>query len=131
MNKFLSKVNKTETCWLWTGATRKVGYGVLKRNGKCLSAHRYSYELFKGKIPEGLDVCHTCDIRLCVNPDHLWVGTRKENMMDASKKGRVTSKNKKYNSKKERVNAGWARYYKKHGKELNERRKIKRSLLKV
>ncbi len=126
MDKFLKKINKTKTCWLWTAAKRSSGYGMMRVGKKFISSHRYSYQLFIGKIKKGMDVCHTCDIRLCVNPDHLWLGTRKENMQDALKKGRLVFPKKIYNSAKEQKKACWDRYYKKHKKDISIRRKEKR-----
>jgi hypothetical protein len=82
-----AKVDKSGECWLWTGATA-MGYGHLQRNGKAVKVHRLSYELEYGEIPEGMDVCHTCDNPLCVRPTHLWLGTHKENMHDRDRKGR-------------------------------------------
>lgn len=89
--KFLSKVNKTDTCWLWTGATFWKGYGQLRLLGKLVYAHRISWELYKGPIPEGSCVLHKCDITLCVNPEHLFLGSRLDNMLDRSLKGRNRS----------------------------------------
>lgn len=76
-------------CWLWLGGTQSQGYGMLgPRNAKVL-ASRYAYEKYRGPIPPKLQVLHKCDTPLCVNPDHLFVGTRRDNMQDASRKGRM------------------------------------------
>lgn len=97
--RFLLNVNKTESCWLWTGATVN-GYGVLRRDYKNRPAHRLSWEIHFGTIPDGLFVLHDCDknyqpgdktYRKCVNPAHLWLGTHQQNMDDmvAKKRQRV------------------------------------------
>jgi HNH endonuclease len=75
-------------CWLWTKGLAKAGYGLLQRGDYTGTSHRFSYLTFKGPIPEGMFVCHTCDVRSCVNPDHLWLGTAKDNSQDCSRKGR-------------------------------------------
>lgn len=75
-------------CWLWEGALAGK-YGVIVQDGKNLSAHRYSWELHNGDIPNGLWVLHKCDTPSCVNPDHLFLGTAKDNMQDALRKGRL------------------------------------------
>lgn len=81
-------MEKTNTCWIWKGAQRNT-YGAFKFGDKVIDTHRVSYLLFKGDIPEGMQVCHSCDVRLCVNPDHLWLGTQSDNMQDCSNKGRL------------------------------------------
>lgn len=84
------KVNKTDTCWLWTAAKFDNGYGAFKETPtKQVRAHRWSYEHFVGPIPDGLILMHTCDVPACVNPDHLQPGTQAENQQDMVRKGRL------------------------------------------
>ena len=91
-------VLKSEDCWLWTGPTSgKPGdrYGDISaggREGGHLKAHRVSWELANGPIPPGMFVCHRCDVKLCVNPAHLFIGTNSENIRDAVSKGIMTRK---------------------------------------
>jgi hypothetical protein len=89
--RFWRNVEKTDGCWWWGGSKRRGDYGVIGRNdgsGKNVMAHRFSYELHKGAIPDGMIVMHSCDNPACVNPDHLSVGTHKDNTRDMIDKGR-------------------------------------------
>jgi len=81
---FWSKVDKQNDCWLWTGGISKSGYGNYRNNG----AHRYSYQITFGDIPKGMVVMHKCDVKICVNPDHLSIGTHKDNSKDMVTKNR-------------------------------------------
>lgn len=95
INRFESKINKTNTCWLWTGGLTE-GYGRFRFNGFMLGAHRFSWRLYRGPIPKDLFVLHSCDVRSCVNPEHLFLGTHTDNVLDAIKKRHY------YGGKKER-----------------------------
>lgn len=80
---------KTEDgCWEWQGETSSSGYGQIKAFGRMVSCHRLSYELYNGPVPEGMEIAHHCDNRICVNPDHLEAMTHKANMDDMIEKGR-------------------------------------------
>ena len=98
MKRFWDKVNKDAPngCWEWTGYIRKDGYAKIDVGGKCIPAHRYSWVLANGEIPfhdsyHGMCVLHKCDNRKCVNPDHLTLGTQRDNNNDRDKKGRQAS----------------------------------------
>lgn len=79
-------------CWLWNGWVRSDGYGEVSTKAFDGFAHRASFTMFYGKIPAGLHICHKCDVKLCVNPRHLFVGTQADNMHDMDSKGRRKSK---------------------------------------
>jgi hypothetical protein len=82
-------VDKTDSCWNWRGATSgSLGYGVFYMDKKNTYSHRISYELLVGKIPDELCVLHKCDNPKCVNPEHLFLGTRSDNNKDRARKGR-------------------------------------------
>lgn len=82
-------------CWLWTGGTNPAGYGTLSVAGRQVLAHRAAYESWVGPIPMGLCVLHTCDVRNCIRPDHLFLGTKADNNLDMLAKGRLRFKRHK------------------------------------
>lgn len=79
---------KKDGCWDWS-ATKSSGYGVMMFDGKPMKAHRISWELYYGKIPEKMFILHKCDVRECSNPEHLFLGDNKINMQDMAQKGRA------------------------------------------
>ncbi len=94
MEKFWEKVEKAtdDLCWLWMGAKTGNGYGAIKVDQITHLAHRFSWELHFGTIPNGKLIRHKCDVRNCVNPNHLEIGTQKDNVMDMIVRGRYVGK---------------------------------------
>lgn len=90
--RFWAKVDKSDACWVWRGAQNGRGYGAVGVNGRMQGAHRIAYTLTYGPIPAGLLVCHRCDNPPCVRPEHLFIGTYKDNTQDAWLKGRPLGK---------------------------------------
>jgi hypothetical protein len=101
--RFERSVAKTEACWLWTGTVRSDGYGVMSvggRGGRIVAAHRLAYEHYVRAIPSlaehhGFCVCHICDVRACVNPEHLFIAPQRVNLLDAQMKGRLRGRRAK------------------------------------
>ena len=85
-------------CWLWNGGPSG-GYGKVTVEQRRIGAHRAAYEAFREPIPAGMEVCHRCDTPPCVNPDHLFLGTRRQNMEDMMKKGRGANQRGRHSSR--------------------------------
>jgi len=107
-NRFWPKVRKGDECWEWIGARGARGYGKMTagpRGSGHVRAHRVSWELAFGPVPDGLWVLHTCDNPPCVRPDHLWLGTRLDNMRDCARKGRIDTRAARAERARRRVRA--------------------------
>jgi hypothetical protein len=92
--RFWAKVDRGDSCWLWTGVRDHNGYGQIVQDGKLRQAHRVAWELANGPIEDGLYVCHQCDVKACVRADHLFLGTQSDNMRDYADKRRSISKSR-------------------------------------
>jgi len=88
LDRFERKFCKSDGCWLWTGCVHGKGYGHFKIGKKVEKAHRVSWMLYRGNIPQGYHVLHICDTPPCVNPDHLYLGTNADNVKDRVQKNR-------------------------------------------
>lgn len=94
-NKYINRFHQRYTindklCWIWNSVKSQCGYGQISVEGKAVRAHRFSYLIYHDKIPKGKFVLHVCDTPLCVNPNHLFLGTQKDNVQDCISKGRFT-----------------------------------------
>lgn len=89
--RFFSKIDKTAKCWLWTSCIDPKGYGQFTVANHTRRAHRISWELHYGAIPPSYCILHACDVRHCVNPAHLFLGTPRDNMQDCKAKGRLAT----------------------------------------
>lgn len=95
-DKYLERVlcDVSTRYWIWQRYCQPIGYGMTKYKGKMVLVHRLFYTLFVGPIPDGLKVCHTCDVPSCCNPEHLFLGTQKDNVTDMLLKGRNSFRSK-------------------------------------
>ena len=126
INRILEKIEIiTESgCWVFMGNLSNKGYGVIGNDAgeekKLYSTHRKTFEYFIGEIPKGISVCHRCDVTSCCNPNHLFLGTHKQNMEDRKRKGRCAIADKNARSKITHKQAEMIIEYKKQGKNLKE-----------
>ncbi len=97
-----AKIRKTKSCWLWNGTISSNGYGKIRVNGKWQRAHRVIYEMLCGPIDKYLCACHKCDNKRCVNPSHIFIGTKQDNAIDSVSKGRWGDR-RQYGSKNGRA----------------------------
>ena len=112
MERFWKKVQKTDTCWLWTAGSRGNGYGCIKYKGKVHDAHRFVWFLTHGSFSKKW-ILHKCNNRKCVNPEHLYEGTPKQNFDDMERAGTRFVQKSKYASPADRRRKTWMRWYEK------------------
>lgn len=94
-------ISDSNSCWLWTGHVDHKGYGRVQIDGRSERAHRLAFILQQSEIPRSMLVCHTCDNRLCCNPEHLWLGKPADNVRDMFDKGRAPTREQRRFSKQE------------------------------
>lgn len=99
VTRFWARVEKSISCWLWVGAKEADGYGRFDIEHKHIRAHRFSWILHNGPVPNGLGILHRCNNTSCVNPSHLYAGTPKDNALDTVNSGNTTTGVKNGNSK--------------------------------
>lgn len=90
--EYLSIPEPNSGCWIWLGAVNSGGYGTIRIGPKTRLAHRVMVEQVRGQIPDGMLVCHSCDVPPCINPDHLWLGSSQDNSDDCVKKNRFPNR---------------------------------------
>lgn len=92
--RFEKHFKKTDGCWIWTGCASDTGYGSFRYEGRMTRAHRASYSIYVSDPPKDMMVCHSCDVKLCVNPEHLFIGTSSDNVRDCVAKKRQMNSRK-------------------------------------
>lgn len=114
LERFWSQIDKSAECWNWTGRRNNGGYGNFYAGGYS-HPHRYSYVIHVGPITKGLQVNHHCDNRLCCNPAHLYLGTKKQNSDDMVRRGRVVNGSRQHNSRITEAEIPFIRLWLRHG----------------
>lgn len=113
--RIFDRIEKTDTgCWLYTGGISSSGYGIVSVRNKSVHTHRLAYQLRCGSIPEGMCVLHRCDVRRCINPEHLFLGSLADNNRDCMRKGRTADRRGEKNTQVKYPDAEIARLLEMH-----------------